>query len=605
MSHCRWPHLDALSLAAALGGLLWAMPLAAQTVAQTAMQAVEPPAHGLIVRLKSPPAHADLNPRATHPRMRESALNLSTHESARWGRVLVDAGLSASSGRREPRLRPVGRDQQLLEFERPLSRAEAEQLRDKLLQRPDVDWVEPNLRERRLQVPPTDPLFAQQWWLQPVSGSNANVLAARLRGVANFQNAWLRMSTAPVVVAVLDTGITAHPDLQGRVLPGYDFVREAVYANDGGGRDNDPADPGDWVSAADLANPDFAGCGAQDSSWHGTITSGMVAANASNGQGGAGIAWAANVLPVRVAGKCGADVPDIIDGMRWAAGLEVAGVERNPNPARIINISFGGSAACGPAYQSAVDELRAIGVVVVAAAGNEWRAPTRPANCAGVVGVAGLNRDGFKTNYSNFGAQLAASGIATVAGDDDDGAWGRHLADSGLVTLTNPGFTAPAPISGNNGYARLYGTSFAAPQVSGTIALMLGVNPQLNHAQVLEGLRLSARPHVTSPTLAACSDANPGRCICSTQTCGVGILDAERAWMYASGLVLPAAQAAVIDNVDIDRALALAPQDRSANTVAAPSGGSDGGGAFGAFWLLALATAAIALRFVLLPAHRR
>ncbi len=410
MSRSRWPSLHVLTLAGALAALLVAMPLGAQPDAQTVARSVvaeAPPAHGLIVRLKSPPAHADMNPRAANPRIREMALGLSTRESARWGRVLVDAGLSASSGRREPRLRPVGRDQQLLEFERPLSRAEAEQMRDKLLQRPDVDWVEPNVRERRLQVPPTDPLFALQWWLQPVSGSNQNAKESRLRGVANFQNAWLRMGTAPVVVAVLDSGITAHPDLQGRVLPGYDFVSDSDFSNDGGGRDDKPEDPGDYVSAADLANPNFAGCSLQErSSWHGTITSGMVAANINNNEGGAGIAWAANVLPVRVAGKCGAGVPDIIDGMRWAAGLEVAGVARNPNPARVINISFGGSAACGPAYQSAVDELRNMGVVVVAAAGNEWRAPTRPANCPGVVGVAGLNRDGFKANYSNFGTQL-------------------------------------------------------------------------------------------------------------------------------------------------------------------------------------------------------
>ena len=96
----------------------------------------------------------------------------------------------------------------------------------------------------------------------------------------------------------------------------------------------------------------------------------------------------------------------------------------NPNPARIVNISFGGSAACGPAYQTAVDELRAVGAVVVAAAGNEATAPSRPANCRGVVGVVGLNRDGFKTHYSNFGRQIGVSGIATVAGDDDGGAWG-------------------------------------------------------------------------------------------------------------------------------------------------------------------------------------
>jgi serine protease len=317
-----------------------------------------------------------------------------------------------------------------------------------------------------LQVPPGDPLFAGpngQWWLQPAGGSNANAaIADRLRGVANFQTAWLQASFAPVVVAVLDTGITAHADLVGRVLPGYDFVAAVEFANDGNGRDGDPSDPGDWVSAADTANSVFSSCSVGDSSWHGTIVAGMIAANVNNGIGGAGVQWGASILPVRVAGKCGAEVADIVDGMRWAAGLAVVGAPANPNPARVVNISFGGSAACGFAYQSAVDELRAAGVVVVAAAGNGSGNPTRPASCSGVVGVAGLNRDGFKNTFSNFGAQLAASGIAAVAGDDSTGAWGSVLADSGLVTLTNLGRTVP----GAAGYARLYGTSFAVPQVS-------------------------------------------------------------------------------------------------------------------------------------------
>jgi serine protease len=594
MTGFRWLHPLALALTGALA--LCALPLRAQTETADA-----PHTRGLIVRLKDAPAHESLQPRVANARMRETAAALSANESARWQRVLGEAGLSGTSGRREPRLRPVGRDQQLLEFERPLSRSEVAQLREKLLQRPDVEWVEANARERRLQVPPDDPLFAGsngQWWLQQAGGSNQNRGEARLRGVADFQRAWLRASGAPAVVAVLDTGITPHPDLVGRVLPGYDFVSEVVFANDGDGRDGNPADPGDWVSNADLSDPNFAGCAVEDSSWHGTVIAGMVAANTNNGLGGAGIHWAAGILPVRVAGKCGADLRDIVDGMRWAAGLPVAGVALNPNPSRIINISFGGSAACGSAYQTAIDELRARGVVVVAAAGNEWRSPTRPASCRGVVGVAGLNRDGFKSNYSNFGAALAASGIATVAGDDDDGAWGGVLRDSGLVTLTNPGRTVPVAIGANDGYARLYGTSFAAPQVAGAIALMLSLNPQLTFDQIQEGLRLSARPHATSPKIGLCSDANPGRCICTTDTCGVGILDAERALIYASGLVLPQIQAAVIDNADVDAALALAPQDRPSN-ISPPvvdGGGGGGGGAFGAFWLLALATAATALR---------
>jgi len=566
-------HRHFSTTAGVLAAALWALPLQAQTEAPE-----EPPARGLIVRLKQPVAH-----------------DSGRMESVRWRRVLGEAGLSGSSGRREPRLRPVGRDQQLIEFEAPLSRSEATALREKLMARPEVDWVEPNVRERRLQAAPSDPLFAQQWWLQPVGGSNAHALQARLRGVAGFQSAWLRANQAPVVVAVLDTGITSHPELVGRVLPGYDFVSDVEYANDGNGWDADASDPGDWVSLADQQrNPQaYAGCSIEDSSWHGSIVAGMVAANVDNGTGGAGIHWGAAILPVRVAGKCGAEVLDIVEGMRWAAGLPVAGVPPNRNPARIINISFGGSAACGQAYQTVVDELRSQGVVVVAAAGNDWSStPARPASCNGVVGVAGLNRDGFKANYSNFGPQIA---IAAVAGDDHDGAWGSALADSGLVTLTNTGPTVPA----TGGYARLYGTSFAAPQVAGTIAHMLSLNPSLSDEQIVRGLRLSARPHVRSPKIGECSDANPGRCICSTATCGAGILDAEQAMVYATmpdSYVPPRRTPAVIDNADVDAALALASQDRPPNLVRASA--DSGGGAMGGFWLLALATAALTLRAV-------
>jgi serine protease len=585
MTRTHRTFLHACSVAGAVVAvwLGWALPTQAQASAATEAIA-EPAVRGLIVRLKQPLANERLHPHGGGPRSREA-----TQESARWQRVLGEAGLTGASGRSAPRLRPVGRDQQLIEFERPLSRREAATLREHLAARPDVEWVEPNQREKRLQVAPGDPLFSQQWWLQPVSGSNANAISARLRGVSGFQNAWLRAQHPAAVVAVLDTGITRHPDLVGRVLPGYDFVSVLEYANDGNGRDADASDPGDHVDTADLSSPLFYGCAAESSSWHGTIVAGMVAANVNNGEGGAGIHWGASILPVRVAGKCGADVPDIVDGMRWAAGLAVAGAPPNAHPARIVNISFGGSAACGPAYQSAVDELRALGVVVVAAAGNDWNGPSRPASCSGVVGVVGLNRDGFKTHYSNFGGQIGVSGLATVAGDDAQGAWGPVLADSGLVTLTNRGSTVPAL----GGYARLYGTSFAAPQVAGTIALMLGLNPTLSYDQIVGGLRASARPHVGSPKIAECSHSNPGRCICTTSTCGAGILDAERALIYASGLVLPALQAESIDNADIDRALAIASQDRPANGVVVSS--SSGGGAMGGFWLLALATAALTL----------
>ena len=85
---------------------------------------------------------------------------------------------------------------------------------------------------------------------------------------------------------------------------------------------------------------------------------------------------------------------------------------------------------------------------------------------------------------------------------------------------------------------------------------MLAVNPQLSHGQIVQGLRLSARPHVTSPKIGACSTANPGRCICTTDSCGAGILDAEQALVYAANpdtYVAPRRVPAVIDNAELDR----------------------------------------------------
>ncbi len=587
--------------------------------AQTAVNAdTAGPVRGLIVRLKNPPPHERLLARGVvNDRERALARSEFDQESTRWRRVLGEAGMDGSSNaavaRRLPALRPVGRDQQLLSFERPLAGAEARALIQRLKARPDVDWVEVNTRERRLQTP-TDPYFADgsQWWLQGKSGSNLNALADRKRGAAGFHTAWLQpggTGSATVPIAVLDTGISPHPDLDARVLPGYDFVSDIKFGNDGDGRDADPTDPGDWVSLQDLTDRHFDGCGVASSSWHGTVIAGMVAAVTNNGEGAAAINWAGRVVPVRVAGKCGADKADIIDGMRWAAGLDVCRISnlagacvelapRNPNPVRIVNVSFGGDAACGADYQAAIDELKSLGVVVVAAAGNEHGHPTRPASCRDVVGVIGLNRDGFKTHYSNFGAALTASGIATPSGDDPGGPsplW-NALADNGILSTYVFGSQGPT----STGYAYLWGTSFAAPQVSGAIGLMLSVNPALTWEQIVQGLQRSARKHVTSPSIAACAWSNPGRCACTASTCGAGILDAAQALLYAANptsYVAPGGAGEVIDHAELTAAAASGP-DRNANPEPPPTEPpptSGGGGALSLAWLLALALASAAL----------
>ncbi len=536
---------------------------------------------GLIVRLKEAAPHI-----TTVPGLKPLGDRMRQRDAERWRSVLRGAALTATSGAREPVLRPSGRDYEVLDFGRSLSVAEAERVADRLRQRPEVEWVSLNALEQRLQVT-SDPLSAEQWWLKAAGGTDGNVLPDRLRGVPGFFSAWTLAGAGAAasggisaVVAVLDTGITPHPDLVGRVLPGYDFVSDPLTANDGDGRDSDPTDAGDWVSATDRKQARFANCNEQRSSWHGTVIAGLVAANADNGIGVAGIDRQARILPVRVAGKCGAAVADIVDGMRWAAGLPVAGVALNPNPARIINISFGGSAACGREYQAAVDELRGIGVVVVAAAGNDHGNVSRPANCNGVIGVAALNRDGFKAHYSSFGPALSSTGLATVGGDDArSGAWAELLSDGGLVTVWNTGATGP----GSGEYAKLFGTSFAAPLVSGTLSLMLGVNPALTVEQLIEGVRKSARPHVMSTQIGVCSEDNPGRCICTEATCGAGVLDAVQALHFAGNpgsYVPPARQAQVLDAAEIRQAVALGqdlPPNHTATASAAGLSGADGG----------------------------
>ncbi len=612
-----WAWLLALVAAA---GLLWrgkssgtALALLVATlgaVAPTPAQAARDAVHGLIVQLRDAPTHAVLAREHAQAASAGAAGPLKGREHGRWRDVV--AAMPAHSAGRVTERRAVGESAQLVRFERPMTAAQAQAVAAQLAQRPDVAWVVPNTRERRLQATgpanaPSDPLYGQQWWLQAAGAGN--------NGASNALRAWTQITTGSTdsLVAVLDNGIVDHPDLAGKVILGVDLVEDTTFSNDGDGRDTDPTDPGDWLDSADLARPEYAGCSPDNlpaiSSWHGTAIAGIVAAQANNGQGGASLNWPGKVLAVRVATKCGADVADIVDGMRWAAGFDdvcrrsdAAGTcleffAPNPNVARIINISFGGSGTCD-AYQPTIDALRGRGAVVVAAAGNEHAAtPTRPAKCPGVIGVAALNRDGFKSTYSNFGSTLT---VATVGGDDPDGAWGSRVADTGVLSIGNDGTTTP----GTPTYANYFGTSFSTPIVAGAISLMLAVNPALTVPQIEQGLRVSARPHAQSalPGVAACSNANPGRCLCTTATCGAGILDVEQALRYAAnpqGYVAPNVGAAVIDTPALREAAATGP-DRPANPTSGGGGGSSsdsgGGGSMSGLWLLLLGAAVLALR---------
>ena len=396
----------------------------------------------------------------------------------------------------------------------------AEVLARRLARQPDVEYAVPDgLRQARAL--PNDSLFADQWYLQDAQ-------PAAIRASA----AWdLATGADNVVTAVLDTGILAsHPDLAGRLLPGYDFISDAALAGDGNGRDADPADPGDFISNTDLSDPALqAVCPAaslvrQNSSWHGTRVAGVLAAASNNSLGIAGTTWRGGLLPLRVLGKCGGFDSDIIAAMRWAAGLAVPGIPINANPARVINLSLGGSGSCSAAYRDTIAELANHGVLVVAAAGNETGPVETPGNCAGVLTVAGLRHLGTKVGYSSLGAEVA---IAAPAGN----CVGATLpCQFPIVTLSNSGTTNPAANTYTDGYDYNVGTSFSAPAGGRHRGADAVAEPALTPAKIIARMQSGARPFAVDGALPTCpTTSSGGQCNCTTDTCGAGMLDAHSA----------------------------------------------------------------------------
>ncbi len=178
-----------------------------------------------------------------------------------------------------------------------------------------------------------------------------------------------------------------------------------------------------------------------------------------------------------------------------------------------------------------------------------------PANCAGVIAVAGLREDGTKVGYSSFGSQVAVS--APAGNCVNTGAQQPCLYT--ITTATNLGIQSPdandytgefycypdstggsAPgsypgctIGANQYRTNNVGTSFSAPMVSGIAALMASVNGHLSPGEITERIKASATAFPqssldTSPPPPACPNTNAGgQCICTNdgQTCGAGMAD--------------------------------------------------------------------------------
>jgi serine protease len=392
------------------------------------------------------------------------------------------------------RVRTTALGSQVLKVNRKMSLAEAERLAaDLAASDPNVEYAEPD-RILRKTLTPNDPRYNEQWhYFEAAGGINA-------------PQAWDKSTGTGVVVAIIDTGIRPHADLNGNLLPGYDFISDAFVGNDGNGRDGDPNDPGDWVNPGECGPGDPAAFEA--SSWHGTHVTGTVVARTNNSIGVAGVAFNARVVTARVLGKCGGFTSDIADAIIWTSGGTVPGVPANANPARVLSLSLGGGGACGGTTQSAINTARSNGASVIVAAGNSNAnaANFTPANCSGVVTVAAVGRNGGKASYSNFGAtvEVAAPG-------------GSGGANSVLSTL-NAGQMGP----GADSYALYNGTSMATPHVAGVVALIRSANQSLNPDQVTSILQTTAR-------------AFPATC----SQCGSGIVNANAAVDAALGVPPP------------------------------------------------------------------
>ena len=410
-------------------------------------------------------------------------------------------------------VRRLGTRADEVRVDRELDSVEAARFMREVASDPNVQYIEP-VRYYRAYQDANDPEYRRQWHLLD-SAAGARVAPA-----------WGTSDGDGVVVAVVDTGIVAHRDLDANVLPGYDMISSVNghsasvcgrigltagcgRSDDGDGRDANPTDASDNL--------------------HGVHVAGAVAAVTNNGIGVAGVAPRAGIVPIRVLGKDGlGSNADIADAIVWAAGLQVGNLPLNRNPAEVINLSLGGESPCSAADQDAINLALRAGAIVVVAAGNDNIdvSLASPANCAGVIAVASSNARGARAIYSNYGNGIDITAPGGETWSCSNGYFPLGLRPSQWTSRlcgTQLRHEEQGVLStvGGNGYGFNAGTSMAAPHVAGIVALMQAAAPTpLTSAQVQTILSQTARP------IAAANC--PGGC-------GPGLVDAAAAVTRAAG----------------------------------------------------------------------
>ncbi len=249
------------------------------------------------------------------------------------------------------------------------------------------------------------------------------------------EDAWdITTGSSQVIVAILDTGIdTNHPDLVGRILTQ------------------------DWKNYISSSIP-------EDDNGHGTHVAGIIGANGNNGTGVTGLDWNCKLLPIKVLDSSGSgSLSSIVDGMYYA-------VQKG---AKVINLSLGFNGYLEDALQEAIDYVYSQGIIIVVAAGNDDINITttklspvcNDGNANKIFGVASLTSAKVKSWFSNFSDKYV-----------DISAFGSNIYSTSTM----------------DSYDTKNGTSMAAPAVSGIIALLLSLAPNLTPAQVMDYLKDSA-----------------------------------------------------------------------------------------------------------------
>ena len=405
---------------------------------------------------------------------------------------------------------------------------------------PWLKFAERNLILQKTAIYPDDEFFSFQWHYMAI----------------DVPSAWdVTVGDSSVVAAVIDTGILLnHPELADRVIASADLIDDPAVANDDDGRDDNGHDAGDNA------------CGSGCHSHHGSHVAGTMAAATDNGSMVAGIAWEGSLLAVRVLGEGGGSLADIADGIEWAVGNSVDGVDDNGFPADVLNLSLGGSGESA-ALDEAVADAVATGAIVLVAAGNDDvdASEFTPANSPDAITIAAVGNGAGdtprKASYSNFGSMIdvAGPGGEQREDNDDDG-----NGDGVLSTVGD--------------FVAFYqGTSMATPHVAGVAMLMKSIDRTLDQDEARAILRDTA-------------DAD----IQCAQGCGAGLINAYAAVRAATGDELTGLSGTSVrvgrgvteakvtfrnfGAAAVDVEFAAGGANRDAITVAPPSGSIPGGG---------------------------